>query len=558
MFQLRKKVRPSIIVVAALLFSGYIHPIQAQKKSSIDTLFAVYALNGADKIQEVYTSLDAEKYDLGPLQLIGLGQKIKSSGKIKDALKVHLMNTRTFPKSSVPFFKYGDLLDETGDRKAAISSYKQGLHNLDQNTTISSNQRFFYSLSGKWGLKKLESVNLTNSPDFTYYGYHGGGMAGWWDTENMANFKSKLSVKDIRYKTFDLYASPAPRTIDQLFDDKEQPDVCSIFNGWIYQEQIESGEILPLDKQWDKENWDALFPSNIKRAVSLNKVPYMVPQAFQFNPIYFRKSVFDSLGLKPPTSWQGLLSLCDQIHEAGFIPFTISAKGWPPPVARWFTIINLRVNGFEFHRQLMLGKISWTDDRVKEVFDHWKQLFDHHAFAKGSENNSWTTGSNEFYSGKAVMYNIGEWIFESPNRQSLLNDIDFFTVPMFNNSADRAEIFHLYGTMMMKKGKDNIHGQAFLKFAASGESQEHNLKMLESRTPSNQNIYAQCSPLQKKQFDYIKDVKHLVPLFELNAPVPFVEFALAKFLEFWGDQSTIDKILKEIEDKRIQFYANVK
>ena len=289
-------------------------------------------------------------------------------------------------------------------------------------------------------------------------------------------------------------------------------------------------------------------------AVTHNKKVYLVPQAFQLNPIYYRKSVFDSLELKPPKTWQDLLHLCDTIYSKGLIPFTISARGWPPPVARWFTIFNLRLNGFEFHKNLMTGKESWEDPRVRNVFEHWKQLFEHHAFAEGSEDNSWNTGSREFYSKKAVMYNIGEWIFENPQNEELLNDVDFFTVPVLNENVDSAEIFHLYGSMLLKKGRTNSLSYDLLKFAAGLDSQLSNLKTLKTRTPSNKLAYGLMSALQKKQYDYIENVSHLVPLFEFSPEPEFVQFALGKFLEFWEDQSTIDEIMSSLEEKRKEYF----
>ncbi len=521
-----------------------------QKKPSVDTLYSVYQQNGIQSVKPTYKALNPEHYDVGWFQLITLGQRIKGSGDNKGALDVFKMNTELFPGSSLPFFNYGELINEMGDRDAAMEAYHRGLENLEKNTTISPAQKYFFTISGKWGLQKIEHLNLTDEAELSHYNYHGGAIAGWWDTENILRFKNQQGMKGIHYRSFDIYNTPVPKHVGEIFIKEKEPDVTSIFNGWTYLERIESGDIVALNDLWDSEGLDKIFPKSIEKAVTYQGKKYLIPQAFQFNPIYYRKSIFDSLSLSPPKSWEELLSLCDKIHNAGMTPFTISAKGWPPPVARWFTILNLRLNGFDFHHNLMNGHEEWTDNRVKNVFIHWKQLFDHHAFAEGSENNNWSAGSTEFYSGKAVMYNIGEWIFENPNKNQLLDDIDFFTIPTLNKNVASAEIFHLYGTMLLKPGQGNKQAKEFLKFVASKESQGHNHTMLETRTPSNMELYDQLSPLQKKQYDYIREVEHLVPLFEFSPQPEFIEFALGQFLDFWADQSDIDKILNELENKR--------
>ena len=551
----QKRLQLITSLLALSLGTFFWHSAYGQKKSSIDTLYRAHTINGIKGIQATYESLSSNEYDLGRFQLLGLGEKIRDNGNKKDALKVFLMNTELFPESSIPFYNYGDLVAEFGDKRAAIAAYKKGLDNLEKNNTLNPNQQIFFAMHGKWGLKKLEHLNLTEKADLTYYSYHGGSMAGWWDTENIVNFKLVKNLSDIQYRNFDIYSTPVPKTVDRLFEDADKVDVSGIFNGWVYRKHIDSGEIVALDSLWESEHWDRIFPESIKKAITHNDKKYLVPQAFQFNPIYYRKSVFDSLGIKPPRTWDDLLTICDKIHQSGLIPFTISAKGWPPPVARWFTILNLRINGLEFHKALMNGDEAWTDKRVKSVFEHWKQLFDHHAFAKGSEQNSWNMGSQEFYSGKAVMYNIGEWIFENSNKDEIINDVDFFTIPVINETVENAEIFHLYGTMLLKKGEKKELPNEFLKFVASKESQKHNLSMLQTRTPSNIELYNELSELQKKQYDYIKNVKHLVPLFEFNSHQEFIEFTLEKFLEFWKDQSQIDKILIEIEQKKVQFFS---
>ena len=35
-----------------------------------------------------------------------------------------------------------------------------------------------------------------------------------------------------------------------------------------------------------------------------------------------------------------------------------------------FDILNMRINGYQFHVDLMAGKEKWTDPKVKAVFEH--------------------------------------------------------------------------------------------------------------------------------------------------------------------------------------------
>ena len=72
-------------------------------------------------------------------------------------------------------------------------------------------------------------------------------------------------------------------------------------------------------------------------------------------------------GIEPPETWEEFLAACETLKGTACIPITIGTKyRWT--AAAWFDYLNMRVNGPEFHINLMLGKESYDDPRVKEVF----------------------------------------------------------------------------------------------------------------------------------------------------------------------------------------------
>ena len=52
----------------------------------------------------------------------------------------------------------------------------------------------------------------------------------------------------------------------------------------------------------------------------------------------------------------------------GLNPFAFADKeGWP--AMGTFDILNMRINGYDYHVSLMAGEESWEAAEVKEVFD---------------------------------------------------------------------------------------------------------------------------------------------------------------------------------------------
>ena len=53
------------------------------------------------------------------------------------------------------------------------------------------------------------------------------------------------------------------------------------------------------------------------------------------------------------------------MQAKGIVPFALGNDGrWP--AMGTFDQLNFRMNGYQFHMDLMAGKESWTDDRVEE------------------------------------------------------------------------------------------------------------------------------------------------------------------------------------------------
>ena len=96
---------------------------------------------------------------------------------------------------------------------------------------------------------------------------------------------------------------------------------------------------------------------------------------FYFYPwaVHYRKSLFEEKGYAIPTTWDEFKALCDQMQTDGLVPLAAANDGrWPQ--MGMFDMLNLRINGYDFHVSLMGGKESWTDDQVKAVFTAWEEL----------------------------------------------------------------------------------------------------------------------------------------------------------------------------------------
>ncbi len=548
-----KQLHPYLLILLPIICSA-----QNVKEPITQLLHELVKTEGVDqalKTYEVLKAQEADKYDFSFAQLNNLGYQLIAEKREEAAVKIFQANLKAFPHMISPYYSYGHGLLKTGANEAAIAAYTTGLKITDTLQSLTEAQRNHYNSLGSMQIRIASNFNRSTSPDLSYVANHGGGPAGNWDAGMLLDFQTERGNPTINYEANNFYNAPVPDFILDKFEQEPRPDVVSGIVKGVYRAHVSNGDIVNLSVVWDQNNWDSAFPPAIKRAVSYEGSPYFVPMSFQWNPIWYRKDIFEKVGVRPPSTWDELLELCRKLHKAGYLPFTVSGDGWEPPVARWFAILSLRLYGPDFYEDLMAGKISWLDERVGNVFVHWKTLFDNHAFSSKSAEQDWQFAVKDLAEGKAVMWNIGEWLWEFGPIQEQKGNIGFFAMPPITQNIPQVEILHLYGAHALSTKNQKL-AHEFLTYLGSEEVQRSNHKTLQYRIPAHIKAADQLSTLQREQYDYIKKVDQLVPLFEMNTHPKIANEALRAFVDFWKNPERIKETMVRIESKRKEVYPS--
>lgn len=532
--------------------------LQAQgeitEQSASDTLYKIMESEGAEAALQKYRQFKKQPsppYEINESVLNRLGYRLMQENKFKEALAVFELNADSYPASINVWDSLADASFSAGDKERAEGLYQKVLTMLESDTTLSAPFKNFYRNNANMQLFNLRHFEPPATAGFHYDSYFGGFPAGKWDMENLAVFQKETGVS-LSYRGTNLYQSPVPASIASSFMGKHPADAVHSFIGGDYGRLVREGKIADISHLWEKEGWSRQFPKAFKQMASVEGKQYFLPMAYQWNPIWYRKDIFEKEGLNPPRTWDELLVLCDRLNELGYTPFTIAVQQWPPPVARWFTILNLRLNGPEFHDRLMRGEISYKNDRVRDVFIHWKKLFQTRAFADSSWNNNYSMALQELNSGQAVMYNLGEWLFESLEEEQKAK-LDFFAFPEMNPEVSKAEIVHAYGAFIPTGSDQPEQSEELLRWLASKKSQQSNAES-NNRTVAHTDVDASVyTGVQKRIINYVTGTGVLVPLFELYTHPEFAREAFPVFQEFWKTHD-IDRALNALESSREKIF----
>jgi multiple sugar transport system substrate-binding protein len=186
--------------------------------------------------------------------------------------------------------------------------------------------------------------------------------------------------------------------------------------------------------------------------------------------VIYRKSVFSANGWEPPKTWAEFKALADKAKTAGLVPLAFADKdGWP--AMGTFDILNMRLNGYQFHVDLMAGKEKWADPKVKQVFETWKELIPYQQ--EGALGRTWQQAADGLVAKTSAMYFLGTFAGQQATKKEDHDDLDFFPFPTLGTSFDTELGIDapIDGFMLSAKAKNVDAGKAFLEYLSTGEAQ---------------------------------------------------------------------------------------
>lgn len=327
------------------------------------------------------------------------------------------------------------------------------------------------------------------------------------------------------------------------------PDVLTWFAGERARFFIDKGLIADISDVFKDNGFDQSYAPGFIALASVDNKQYFLPTSYYWWAVYYRPSLFEKAGIaKVPETWEEFLGACDALNAAGITPITIGTR-YPWTAAAWFDYINMRVNGPEFHINLMLLKESYTDERVKKVFEYWKQLFDHKCFIDNPAAYAWQDAIPFMTDGKAAMYLMGQFIKDS-YPDELENDLDFFRFPIIDPNVPIGEDAPTDGFFMAAGARNLEGGKKFLAFLGSKEVQQMAFDEL-GRLPTRTDVdISKAAPDTQKGIALIQAADYVAQFYDRDTTAPMAEAGLNAFPKFWDDPSSIDQILADLEAER--------
>ncbi|NUR93178.1 MAG: carbohydrate ABC transporter substrate-binding protein [Nonomuraea sp.] len=329
-------------------------------------------------------------------------------------------------------------------------------------------------------------------------------------------------------------------------------DVFTWFAGYRMQFFAAQGLATDISDIWQDLSAD-YTPAFKAASTGQDGKQYFVPSTYYPWAVFYRKSVWEQKGYQPPTTLDEFTALAKKMKGDGLIPIAFADKdGWP--AMGTFDILNMRMNGYDFHISLMGGKESWTDPKVKQVFDTWRGLLEYHQPA--SLGRTWQEAGQSLAQKKTGMYLLGMFVAQQFPAEDVA-DLDFFTFPEINPSFGTDSIdAPIDGYMISAKAKNVDGAKALLKHFAQASTQNVATKLDPGTLAASSKADASgYSALQKRGAELVNKATHIAQFLDRDTRPDFASTVMIPSLQtFISKPNDVDSLLAGIEKQKANIF----
>lgn len=324
-------------------------------------------------------------------------------------------------------------------------------------------------------------------------------------------------------------------------------DIIPWFAGFRMRFFADQGLLGDISDVWDTGLNDSLGEGFKTASTGNDGLQYFVPWSYYIWGIYYRPSLFEENGWSAPSNLDELMSLSSDMQDAGITPFAFANDGrWP--AMGTFDQLNFRLNGYQFHVDLMAGKESWTDDRVKNVFTTWESLLPIHQ--ENPNGRTWEEAAAAVVNKEAGMMTIGTFIgSQFPDGDT--SDLDFFTFPELDASVGTGTVeAPIDGWMMAADPENEAAAKEMLYHFGTAAAQDAYLAEDPSVVAPSEDVTIEYSPLQQKVLEAVAAAPTVTQFLDRDTSPEFASnVAGPAIADFLADPSRIDSILADVQEQ---------
>lgn len=190
------------------------------------------------------------------------------------------------------------------------------------------------------------------------------------------------------------------------------PDVVFTPGPTFVMELAKAGMLAPLDPYVEEYGWADTFHEWALGLGTVDGQLYSLPSEVETMVLYYNVDLFDEHGWTPPTTIDELITLADEVNEAGIVPFAHTNAEWRPANEHYLGEFLNKIAGPENIYRALRGELPWTDGVFAEALEPLNE-FQAKGYFSGGLDRYYTTASADAAAnlayGDAAMKIDGTW-----------------------------------------------------------------------------------------------------------------------------------------------------
>jgi multiple sugar transport system substrate-binding protein len=328
------------------------------------------------------------------------------------------------------------------------------------------------------------------------------------------------------------------------------PDLFSYWAGARTTYLIENDKVSPISSIFKNIVDPDIFDQSVINACSYNGEMYLLPLTRHFVGFFYNRMLFEQYSLKPPETWEEMISAAEILKGNGITPFSLGSKNrWPAQF--WFDYILLRTAGYDYRQDLMNKTAAYTDLEVLKSMDIWKTLLDSQYYNRDFSELTWDEAAKSLVEGEAAMTLMGTWIIPYLEDSGLNSQsgYGFFPFPQMDTDIATSVLGPIDGILVSKDSKNKEQALEILPYLTRPEIQEAFNSKSGAIAPHKMVDESIYSSLQLE----IKKLIEISPYWAFNydlATEPAIsESGLELFRDFLNSPEDYEMLLENLQKK---------